>query len=129
MPIYILEVKDGCTRDVYAKESGLAKYRFTRETIDVYSSGVYNGMLDLDPFAPLDEVTQGLSKLLYKAATNVFPHTPIASHKKGTCEHKHKSPKALRRGALARLLLPRLKLRERTTRRGCVNTNTKVRTP
>ena len=29
------EVKDGCTRDVYAKESGLAKYQFTRETIDV----------------------------------------------------------------------------------------------
>ena len=46
------EVKDGCTKDVYAKERGLAKYLFTRETIDVYSCGVYNGMLDLDPFAP-----------------------------------------------------------------------------
>ena len=68
-------VKDGCTRDVYAKESGLDKYRFTRETIDVYSCGVYDGMLDLDPFAPLDELTQGLSSSLHKAATNAFPHT------------------------------------------------------
>ena len=41
-----------CTRDVYAKESGLAKYQFTHETIDVYSCGVYDGMLDLDTFAP-----------------------------------------------------------------------------
>ena len=31
------EVKDGCTRDVYAKESGLAKYQFTCVIIDVYS--------------------------------------------------------------------------------------------
>ena len=69
------EVKDGCTKDVYAKESGLAKYLFTRETIDVYSCGVYNGMLDLDPFAPLEELTQGLSKSLHKAATNAFTHT------------------------------------------------------
>ena len=52
------EIKDGCTRDVYAKkESWLAKYEITRETIDVYSCGVNNGMLDLDLFAPLDEVT------------------------------------------------------------------------
>ena len=50
-------MKDGCTRDVYAeKESGLVKYQFTRETIDVYSSGIYIGMLDLDPSTPLDEV-------------------------------------------------------------------------
>ena len=55
-------MKDGCARDVYVKESGLAKYPFIRETIDVYSCAVYNEMLDLDPFAPLDEVTQGLSK-------------------------------------------------------------------
>ena len=54
-------VKDGSTRYVYAKESGLAQYQFTCETIDVYSCGVYDGMLDLDPFAPLDELTQGLS--------------------------------------------------------------------
>ena len=83
MPIYILEVKDGCTRDVYAKESGLAKYLFTGETLDVYSCGVYNGMLDLDPFAPLDEVTQGLSKSLHKAATNAFPHTTANPPKLG----------------------------------------------
>ena len=69
------EVKDGCTTDVYAKESRLSKYHFTRETIDVYSYGVYNAMLDLDPFSPLDDVTQGLSKSLHKAATNVFSHT------------------------------------------------------
>ena len=68
-------VKDGSTRYVYAKESGLAQYQFTCETIDVYSCGVYNGMLDLDPFTPLDEVTEGLSKSLHKAATNAFPHT------------------------------------------------------
>ena len=29
------QVKDGCTWDLYAKESGLAKYQFTQETIDV----------------------------------------------------------------------------------------------
>ena len=51
------EVNNGCTRDVYAKEGGLAKYQFTREIINVYSRGVYNGMLDLDTFTPLDEVT------------------------------------------------------------------------
>ena len=44
-------------------------YQFTRETIDVYSCGVYNGMLDLDPF------TKGLSKSLHKAAANAFTHT------------------------------------------------------
>ena len=43
-----------------SKESGLAKYQFTCKTIDVYSCGVSNGMLDLDPFTTLDEVTQGL---------------------------------------------------------------------
>ena len=40
----------------------LVKYQFTREAIDVYSCGIYHGMLDLDPFTPLDEVTQGLSR-------------------------------------------------------------------
>ena len=46
------KVKGGCTRNVYAKESGLAKHQFTRETFDVYSCGVYNGILDLDHFTP-----------------------------------------------------------------------------
>ena len=68
-------MKDGCTKDVYAKESGLSKYQFTGETINVYGCGIYNGMLDLDPFAPLEELTQGLSKSLHKAATKAFPHT------------------------------------------------------
>ena len=40
-------------------------------------------MLDLDPFAPLDEVTQGLSKSLHKAATNAFPHTTANPPKLG----------------------------------------------
>ena len=40
-----------------------------------YSRGVYNRMLHLDPFAPLDEATQGLSKTLHKEATNAFLHT------------------------------------------------------
>ena len=47
--------------------------------IHVYSCEIYSGMRDLDPFAPLEEVTQGftkgLSKPLHKAATNAFPHT------------------------------------------------------
>ena len=78
------EVKDGCTKDVYAKESGLAKYLFTRETIDVYSGGVYNGMLALDCFAPLEELTQGLSKSLHKATTNAFPRTMANASKRGS---------------------------------------------
>ena len=71
-----LEVKDGCTTDIYAKnESGLSKYQFNWETVGVYNCGIYNGILDLDPFAPLGEVTQGLSKLMHKAATNAFTNT------------------------------------------------------
>ena len=76
-------IKDGCTKYVYAKESGLAKYLFTRETIDLYSCGVYNGMLDLDLFAPLEELTQGLSNSLHKVATNAFPHTTTNPPKLG----------------------------------------------
>ena len=38
------EVKDGCTSHVYVKtESGLAKYQFTQEIIDVYTCGLCNG--------------------------------------------------------------------------------------
>ena len=45
MHIYTYEVKDGCTKDVYANNySRLAKYQFAEETIDVCSSGEYNGM-------------------------------------------------------------------------------------
>ena len=70
------EVKDKCTKDVYAKnESAVAKYQFTEETIDVHTCGIYNIMLYLDPFALLKEAIQGCSKLLHKAATNAFPHT------------------------------------------------------
>ena len=41
----------------------------------MYSCGVYNGMLDLDPFVSLEEITHGLSKSLHKAATNAFSHS------------------------------------------------------
>ena len=44
------EVKDRCTRDIYARKE-------SRLTVDVYSCWIYNGILALDPFAPLDEVT------------------------------------------------------------------------
>ena len=70
------KVKDACTRDVHAKQdSGLAKYQFTWETIDVYSYVEYNGMLDLDSFTPLVEVSQGYLKSLHKTATHAFLHT------------------------------------------------------
>ena len=49
----------------------------------MYSCGVYNGMLDLDPFAPLEELTQGLSNSLHKAAANAFPHTTADPSKLG----------------------------------------------
>ena len=49
----------------------------------LYSCGVYDGMLDLDPFAPLDEVTQGLPKSLHKAAKNAFPNTMANAPKLG----------------------------------------------
>ena len=52
------EVKDGCTKDICQGE-WVAKYQFTLGTLDVRCE-VYNGMLDLDPFTTLDEVTQGL---------------------------------------------------------------------
>ena len=68
-------------KHVYTKESGLAKYQFFRETIDAYSCGKYNGMLDLDPFTPLEKVTQGL--LFHEAVTNVFPPTTGNAPKSG----------------------------------------------
>ena len=74
------EVKAGYTKDVYAKrESVLAKYQFTCEIVNVYSSGVYNDMLVLVPFSLLEHVTQGWSKSLHKAATNALP-TQQAMH-------------------------------------------------
>ena len=33
--------------------------QFTRDSIDVYICGIYNGILDLDLFTLLEEVTQG----------------------------------------------------------------------
>ena len=57
------------------KESRLAKHQFIQKTIDLYSCVVYNSMLDLDPFTPIDEVRQGLPKSLHKTAANAFPNT------------------------------------------------------
>ena len=49
-------MKDGCTTDVYAKnDSGLARYEFIQDTADMYRFGVNNGILELDPFAPLEK--------------------------------------------------------------------------
>ena len=44
-------------------------------------------MLDLDPFTPLDEVTQGLPKSLHKAATNAYPHITTNAPKLGRVVH------------------------------------------
>ena len=47
------EVKDECTRDVYAKiDTKLAKYQFTLETVNLYNCGVYNSILKLVPSTP-----------------------------------------------------------------------------
>ena len=49
--------------------------------VDVYSCGVFSGMLELDPFTPLEEFTQGLANSLHKAATKAFPHRTCNGHK------------------------------------------------
>ena len=49
------------------------EYRDTRRCL--HHKVVYNVILALDPFAPIDEVRQGLPKSLHKAATNAFPNT------------------------------------------------------
>ena len=65
---------------VYAMNgTGHVKYQFIRLTIDVYGCGMYNGMPDLDPFASLEEVSQGLWKSLCYAATNAFLHSTIGN--------------------------------------------------
>ena len=54
--------------DTYdTKESELVEYHFTSYIADVFSSGVYNGVLALDPFVPL---MLGLLKYSLKVATN-----------------------------------------------------------
>ena len=69
------EVKDACTRDEYAKQdSGLAKYQFIWEIVDVFSYGIHNGILELDPFTPLNKVnTRIIEVTLHKAVTTPFP--------------------------------------------------------
>ena len=49
----------------------------------MYNYEVYNGKLDMDPFAPLEEVTQGMLKSLHKPATNAFTHTTSNASKPG----------------------------------------------
>ena len=68
-------LKDGFQKDVDVKNRiGDVKYQFTQGTFDLYTYGVYKGMLDTDPFVSLEEVTQGLSKSLHYASINAFLH-------------------------------------------------------
>ena len=65
-PYQCVKVNDGCQTNVYAKSKiGHVKYKFTWETFDGYNFGVYNGILDLDPFASLEEVTKSLLESLH----------------------------------------------------------------
>ena len=56
-----------------------ANYQFTLETVNVYNYEVYNGMLDLDPSASLEEIRQGLPKSLQYAATKASPHNVVVN--------------------------------------------------
>mgnify|MGYP000070028485 FL=1 len=68
------EMKDGCSRDAYAKkESVLAEYQCTWGTLDVYSYGVYYGMIELDPRTPAQSCAR-IVKAIAKEVINVFPH-------------------------------------------------------
>ena len=49
----------------------------------MYNCEECNGKLDVDPFARLGEVTQGVLKSLHKAATNAFPQTTSNALKPG----------------------------------------------
>ena len=40
---------------------------------------VFKGILDMDPFASLEEVTQGLSKSLHYASINAFLHIIVSN--------------------------------------------------
>ena len=53
----------------------------------MYTCEVYSRMLDSDPFAPLEEITQQLSKSLHKPATNAFPHKTTDMSKPGRIMH------------------------------------------
>ena len=60
---------------IYAKnKGGLAKYQYAWETVRVYTCGM-QWHARFGSFHILEEVTQGLSKSLHKAATNAFTHT------------------------------------------------------
>ena len=52
--------------DAHAKkETGLAKNRFTGETIDVYSCRVYNSILHLNPFTTKENSGKDYQKSRY----------------------------------------------------------------
>ena len=57
----------------------IVKYRFTRQIVDVYSFGVYNGILGLDPFTPLEEVTQDYQSHCINQPQRLFS-TQLALH-------------------------------------------------
>ena len=54
----------------------------------MYSLGVHNDMVDLDPFASLEDVTQGLSTSLHFVATNSFAHTIVGNIPNVVDSHK-----------------------------------------
>ena len=72
--------KGGLAKYQYAWETvrvykgGLAKYQYAWETVRVYTCGM-QWHARFGSFHILEEVTQGLSKSLHKAATNAFTHT------------------------------------------------------
>ena len=56
-----------------AQRMYIVKYQFTRQIVDVYSFGVYNASLGLDPFTPLEEVTQDCQSHCIKQPQMPFP--------------------------------------------------------
>ena len=78
MHIYALRSRmDAQWTYIAKKDSGLAKYQCTRESVNVYCCGIYNGMQE---FTSLEEVTQGLSISMHKPGSNAFPHTNLVMH-------------------------------------------------
>ena len=68
-------MKDECTYNWYIKsKNGHPECQFTWETVDIYSGREYNGIVDLNSSAFLEEIMQVLSTTLHHAATNAFAH-------------------------------------------------------
>ena len=47
---------------------------FTHDLADIYEHHIYDGLLHMDPMAPMSTLTTQLSSLLHTAATRSFPH-------------------------------------------------------